>query len=325
MKPRTLLSREDSISNGSAINSKYSRENSAAIKPLFSYFGSKHRIASRIAEMLPKHNAWVEAFCGSAAVTLAKAPAQIEIINDKDGDIVNLFRVLRKDPERLGRLIEFTPYAREEFELSRNGEVPLDEFERARRFLVASNMTVNGTGGSKNSGFSHTDSFARGDREARVNRWCQLPSRIQSVVDRLKFVRVENRDAIELLEDFQDRPATLMYLDPPYLMDRSHTYKVDANDKEFHTRLLEAACESRCMVLISCYDNPLYSEMLKTRDGWTRTEIETSTRAVQGKDMHRVEVLWMNEQFSRARINNRVPIRLSRKEKLERKVNPQRA
>ena len=50
------------------------------VKPPFGYYGAKQRIAAQITRALPPHNAWVEAFCGSAAVTLAKPPAPIEII-----------------------------------------------------------------------------------------------------------------------------------------------------------------------------------------------------------------------------------------------------
>src|SRR3989442_1190047 len=81
----------------------------------FGYFGSKQRLAVHIAKMLPPHNAWVEAFCGSAAVTMAKKPAPIEIINDADLQIVNVFRQLRDHSGELIRLVYLTPYAREEY------------------------------------------------------------------------------------------------------------------------------------------------------------------------------------------------------------------
>src|SRR5712692_10514179 len=59
------------------------------VKPPFGYYGAKQRIASQIVTSLPPHNAWVEAFCGSAAITLAKNPSPIEIINDLDGEVIN--------------------------------------------------------------------------------------------------------------------------------------------------------------------------------------------------------------------------------------------
>jgi len=85
-------------------------------KPAFGYYGAKQRISSFIINLLPPHNAWVEVFCGSSAITLAKKPAPIEIINDLDGNIVNVFKQLRENGKELINLVELTPYAREEFE-----------------------------------------------------------------------------------------------------------------------------------------------------------------------------------------------------------------
>ena len=84
------------------------------VKPPFGYYGAKQRLASRIVNNLPPHNAWVEGFCGSAALTLAKKPAQIEVINDLDGQIVNLFEQLRSNTQALCDAVSLTPYARED-------------------------------------------------------------------------------------------------------------------------------------------------------------------------------------------------------------------
>ncbi|MFC2071862.1 DNA adenine methylase [Chloroflexota bacterium] len=157
-------------------NTKYNK-----IKPPFGYYGSKHRLASQIVGHLPPHNTWVEAFCGSAAVTLAKPPVPIEIINDMDGHIVNLFQQLRDHQEELCRLVALTPYARGEYQRAREHDDDCTPLERARQFLVATMMTVNGANGGKSSGFSFSQSYSRGGNEARVNRWYHLPERHELV------------------------------------------------------------------------------------------------------------------------------------------------
>jgi len=301
---------------------------SVATSP-FGYFGAKKRLALHIARMLPPHNAWVEAFCGSAAVTMAKTPAPIEIINDADSQIVNVFQRLREQPDELIRLIELTPYARTEFENAYRENGNGGKLEQARRFLVASMMTVNGAIGKretgiKHSGFSYSQSYARNGHEARVSRWNSMPERLQRVVERLKQVRIEHRDARELFKMFLNRPATLVYLDPPYLMRRDHGYKVDANEREFHEELLELCLRARCMVLVSGYSNRLYNSYLSKERGWRRRVIETHTRNTNGKDLTRKEVLWSNQLFVKAGTSGRVPIRLSKKEKQNFKVNPVR-
>ena len=303
---------------------------SRSVRSPFGYLGSKLRLALRIARMLPPHNAWVEAFCGSAAVTMAKKPAPIEILNDADLQVVNVFRQLRGHAAELIRLVELTPYAREEFEEAYRRPKAANGLEQARRFLVASMMTVNGAMGSngqgvKHSGFSYSQAYVRNGQEARVSRWNYLPERLRSVVQRLKHVRIEHKDARDLFKMFLDRPATLVYLDPPYLMDRDTKYKVDANEKAFHEDLLDLCCRAKCMVLVSCYDNPLYSSFLTRRAGWERTTIKTHTRDTKGKDLVRIEVLWKNRFFVKAATNGRVPIRLTPKERADYKVNPVRS
>lgn len=299
------------------------------VRSPFGYFGSKQRLASRIAEILPPHNAWVEAFCGSAAVTLVKKPAPIEIINDIDQQIINFFKQLREKPEELCEAIELTPYAREEFALSKTVDTTQSPLEQARRFLAASMMTVNGAFGSNHSGrnhsgFSYSQSYSRNGLEARVSRWNALPERLRKVVERLKTVRVESRDARELVKMFLDKPATLVYLDPPYLMKRNHGYNMDANEESFHRDLLTVCCRARCMVLISGYDNPLYSSVLTRKRGWRRVRIETHTRDTKGKDYARTEVLWKNKFFIKAEREKKVPIRLTAEEKAQNKINPSR-
>ncbi len=294
------------------------------VRAPFGYYGAKQRLARRIVETLPPHNAWVEGFCGSAALTLAKKPVPIEVINDLDGQIVNLFEQLRTNSKALCEAVSLTPYAREEFETAREAEDGLHPLERARRFLVATMMTVNATYGSASSGFSFSQSYARGGKEARVNRWYNLPERLDKVVERLRGVRVENRDACELLRMIADRPATLVYLDPPYYTKRDHRYIIDANDRQFHADLLKECRKSRCMLLISGYQNDLYDEFLTPGKGWTKSEIETHTRDTTGKDYARTEVLWMNASYCKAQKTGRIPIRLTKKERQENKVNPSR-
>lgn len=293
------------------------------VKAPFGYYGAKLRIAKKILQLIPPHNAWVEGFCGSAAITLAKKPSPIEVINDADGRIVNLFEQLRTNAKALCESIALTPYAREEFELAKRDTDGLEPLERARRFLVATMMTVNGThaGGA---GFSYAQSYAREGREARVNRWYNLPARLEGVVERLRGIRVENRDACDLVDMFSDRPATLIYLDPPYFVKRRHEYTIDANDMEFHSRLLEACRKARCMLLISAYENSLYKRLLRKKDGWERKLIETHTRDTEGRDFARTEVLWMNSRFVRANKAGKVPILLRKKEKRDNKINPPR-
>lgn len=296
----------------------------ASTRPPFGYYGAKQRIASHILPHIPPHNAWVEAFCGSAAITLAKEPAPIEVINDLDGNIVNLFKLIRENQEELCRAVALTPYSREEYQESRRDMSSHTPLENARRFLVTTMMAVNGTISPNRVGFSFSQAYAREGREARVNRWYNLPERISEVAERLRSVRIENRDARDLVRMFSHRPATVVYLDPPYFIKREHGYSIDAKEQGFHEELLALLNRAKSMILLSGYETPLYNNMLPTAKGWERVEISAESRDTQGRRYAKTEVLWKNKYAARALHTGRVPIRLSRKEKLNNKVNPSR-
>ena len=316
--PYMCLSR---AANGTAPN----LEANPVARAVFGYYGSKQRLSKKILKHLPPHHCWVELFCGSAAITMAKSPAKIEIINDLDQEIINAFRQLRQEPERLIEAITLTPYAKDEFHIAMYGadNVP-DDLERARRFLTKAMMAVNGVLAKSKGGFSFTNSYSRNGKEARVNRWVNYPQRLQAVVQRIREVRIENRDAVQLLKEFSNRPATLVYIDPPYLTKRSAGYTVDIDNDQFHIDLLHQANVSKCMILVSSYESTMYSQLLSTANGWSKVKIDTSTRATNGSALKRNEILWMNAAAKKAHGNNKVPIKLTTKEKQDQKINPTR-
>lgn len=290
----------------------------------FGYFGSKSKIALQLCRALPPHHCWVEAFCGSAALTLSKAPAAIEVINDINGEIVNVFKQLRDNHQELCRLVSYTPYARQEFECARTVTKKDNEVERARKFLVQSMMAINGVFGQDRGGFSYSQSYSRNGKEARVSRWYNLPERLARVVERLRGVRIENKDAIRLLEMFLKRPATLVYLDPPYLGRRTQGYTYDVNEEAYHIKLLEIANNAKCMIFISGYENELYSKLLTEQKGWNRKTIDTITKDNSGKSYSRIEVVWVNKHFQKALTSGKVQIKLTPEERRQNKLNSER-
>lgn len=300
------------------------KESYKKVNTPFGYFGSKNKIALQLCKNLPPHSCWIEAFCGSAALTLSKPPVDIEIINDIDNEIVNFFEQLRDNQEELSRVIAFTPYAAQELINARKKDDEDTNLERARKFLIQSMMAINGVFGTERGGFSVSNSYSRNGREARVNRWYNLPDRLAEVVERLRSVRIENKDAREILKKHMFRPATLIYLDPPYLGDRTNGYNIDANDVNFHKELLELSTEAECMIFISGYKNDFYDSILLPEKGWQKRMIETSTRDSTGNSHARTEVVWMNGAFLKALESNQMQIEFTDKERKQNKVNPER-
>lgn len=265
------------------------------------YHGSKWRIAPWVISHFPGHQTYVEPFAGGASVLLRKARCAGEVVNDLNGDVVNLFRVLR-DPQLADHLVAsvtMTPYAREELERSR--EVATCPVERARRFLVRSWFSLGTDGATRqsNAGFR---SYAFSDKVGSlpVHQWSRFPWHLQQIAERLRGVIIENDDALEVIARY-DSPGTLFYVDPPYV-ESTRTgnrgmYSHEMTDAD-HERLAALLNEVQGMVVVSGYASALYDDRLFA--SWRRVEREARTVAAN----ERVEVLWIkpHEEESNGRL-----------------------
>jgi DNA adenine methylase len=257
-------------------------------RTVIKYPGAKWRIADWIISHMPEHKSYLEPYFGSGAVFFRKSPAKIETINDIDEDVVNLFRCIRDDAEKLAMLVETTPYSRQEY-YSAFELCPEDPFEKARRFLLKTWM---GHGFRTYCRSGWKNDIAGRENSYAVNYWNQLPEWIMNIVARLKETQIECEPALELIRRF-NRPNVLIYADPPYLlstrkMKRQYAHEMTDED---HLELLEALKQHQGPVLLSGYDNGLYNDMLHD---WQKDQIATT--AEKGK--HRTETLWMNYDFN---------------------------
>ena len=76
---------------------------SASTSPI-PYTGNKSCIVKTILDVMPPHDTYIEPCMGSAEVFFRKKPANLEILNDYNGDLVNLFRALQ-DNRNLVKII----------------------------------------------------------------------------------------------------------------------------------------------------------------------------------------------------------------------------
>lgn len=252
--------------------------------PVVRQFGSKWRMSTRLIDLFPPHRVYLEPFLGSAAVFLSKAPSPVEILNDLDSEVVNLFSVLRKYPKRLARVVRDTPYAEEEFRRASTLEADapgLDEMERARRFLVRSHQGVLRQTGKPSF------SVAPGETSRdSVRLWNQLPDHFEAARERLKGARIVNRDATEMVR-IRNAGDVLIYADPPYVESTRapDQYRFEMSDAD-HDQLLDALMAHVGPVFLSGYASDLYDRKLV---GW-----ESVTLTGYASRATREEVVWMN-------------------------------
>lgn len=178
------------------------------------YPGSKWGSADWIISHFPEHHSYLEPFFGSGGVFFNKPRSDIETINDLDGEVVNLFRQIRNDPERLAREIYFTPYSREVYEMAYQKE-PENDLEKAVLFYTRLNMGHGFRTQGEKVGWK-LDIQGREKAYAAAD-WCKIPEKIMEAAERLRGVQIENRPAVEVIRKFNFENV-LIYCDPPYVL-----------------------------------------------------------------------------------------------------------
>lgn len=269
---------------------------SATIKPIAKYPGAKWLLADWIISCFPPTPFYVEPYCGSAAVWFSLWAAGLEwpryaVLNDLEGEIGNLFRVMRDDLDRLCHIVALTPWSRAEYLTVRDTDRPADEpTERARRYLVQLWQGHGAaTGGRSTVSWRH-----QGVKGMRANVWTwkgwnDLPERLAFAAQALKCAEIETRPALNVIAEYQ-APDVLLYVDPPYVgSTRNGTlYRYEQRDEASHTALLDVLELHPGPVVLSGYHCELYDTRLAH---WRAVERE----ALVEKGNIRTEVLWLNQ------------------------------
>ncbi len=234
-------------------------------------------MTKKLFPLLSPHRTYVEVFGGGGSLLLAKDRSPIEVYNDLDGDLVNFYRVLR-DPKTFSefqRLVNLTPYAREEFNFCKK-ELNTDEdsVERARRFFFVARASFSG-----NFGRSLSTSVTRSNRRmsASVSKYLSTIDELESIHERLQVVQVENQDFRTILKRY-DTSQTCFYLDPPYVHETrsNERYRFELS-LEDHVELTELLMRIKGTAVLSCYWHEVYAPLVEA--GWERIDWKTVCHA----------------------------------------------
>jgi len=255
--------------------------------PPITWFGGKSKFASKIIAEFPPHQTYCEPFGGSAAVLLAKQPSKVEVYNDIDDDLVNLFQVLRQPAlfERLRAGAENTLYSRSEFILSH--DLSCDPVERARRFLVRQRQSYGGRGAQ----WSYSIDDACAGVASAVRRWSAGIERLPLLHKRLKSVQIEKADWHDIMSRY-DAKRTLFYVDPPYMPDTrvNGKYRHELNQAD-HVELVETLLGIKGMVILSGYHHSAYAPL--TEAGWISKDYDVPAYTSDSRS-RRTECLWIS-------------------------------
>lgn len=217
--------------------------------------GGKRALRNEILSRFPQDGVgrYIEVFFGAGWVFFGreKQPGQLEIINDKDGNLVNLFRCIKYHCEALQQELAWLVTARETFfttieQLEAGG---LTDIQRAARYYYIVRCSY----------CCDLKTFATASKHLDISMLTQVQERLRGVV-------IENRDFASILKTY-DRPDALFYLDPPYL--GTEHYYTSGFAWEDHLRLAEHLKALKGRFVLSYNDD---SRIRQIYDAWCTVE-----------------------------------------------------
>ncbi|MCX7206540.1 MAG: DNA adenine methylase [Proteobacteria bacterium] len=228
--------------------------------PIIPWMGGKRRLAKSILPLFPEHSCYVEPFCGAAALYFLKAPVKVEVINDVNGELVNLYRIVRHHLEEFVRQFKWALTSRQIFKwLQITPEETLTDIQRAARFFYLQKMAFGGKVDGQTFGTATTT-------PPRLNL-LRLEEDLSAAHLRLSRTYIENLDWAACIKKY-DREHTLFYCDPPYW--GTAGYGVEFGLHEYQ-RMAELAKSITGHMIISVNDIP---EMREVFDGLTIERVE---------------------------------------------------
>ena len=276
---------------------------------LLKFHGGKTYVAGAVLKIMPRHLSYVEPFAGGLQVLFARDPADrrlwwaehpgrltgvSEVVNDKDSHLANLYEVVRSD--RFGdfhRMAELTLFSEAEYRRAERVVANKGDGDAVRWAWGYFVLVRQSYAGTKKGFAAVSKSRTRGRKNEQVNAWLGAVDDLPAIHERLRDVLVLNRDALEVIADY-DRPDALIYCDPPYpagTRTAPDMYDHEMTD-EGHKQLLDVITRVKSRVIVSSNPNAMYDDALT---GWSRHAIDLANHSAGGRaKQRRQEVLWWN-------------------------------
>ena len=241
------------------------------------WIGGKKLLRKEIIAQFPENvERYVEVFGGAGWVLFGKKISKLEVFNDINSELINLYRVIKYHPTALQEELDFMFTSREQFFNYRDKNLKgMTDIQRAARYFYIIKASF---GGDKTSFGCARKNIA----DSKIY--------LTEVAERLRNVVIENKDFEALIKTY-DRENTLFYCDPPYVGTEGY-YQTGFGEKQYRA-LSERLSAIKGKFLLSYNDCELVRELYKD---YTIIEVERNhnLKAKTGKSERYKEVLIKN-------------------------------
>lgn len=219
------------------------------LKPPIPRMGGKSRLRRTILERIPEHTCYVEPFFGAGWVYFGKEPSKVEVINDIDKELINMFRIIKYHAPEIERVLEYEFSGRDMFEEYKHCTVEyLTEIQRAVRFLYLISQSFAGKGGT----------YGYGTNKGPASQ-IFYQGVLSDIKERLRNTYVENKSFEDIIKRY-DRPHSFFFCDPPYF--ETSGYGSEFGQKE-HLLLRDTLADIKGKFMVTINDHPQVREWYK--------------------------------------------------------------
>ena len=239
------------------------------MNPIIPWMGGKRRLLDDINPLIPVHQCYVEAFAGGAALFFSKHDSEVEVINDFNGDLVSLYRVVQNHLEEFVRQFKWALSSRQIFEWQKTTPPEtLTDIQRAARFYYLQKLAFGGKCDGRSFGTATTS-------PPRLNL-LRIEEELSMAHLRLSRTYIEHLSWDKVIEKC-DREHSFFYLDPPYWQTAGYGTEFDWPHYE---QMASLAKSIDGMMLISINDHP---DIRAVFDGFHMKQLDI-TYTVGGSD-----------------------------------------
>lgn len=252
------------------------------LKAPFGWVGGKSKLSSDIIDLIPEdHSKYIEVFGGGLSVLYSKEPSKLEIVNDINGELVNLHKSIRTNPETLSMYLNQLLISREIFDDIKHKRMKSrNNIEAAAFYLYLLTQSF----GSKGDNFGMSAKSGRKPKNIykSYSKWSK----------RLKGVTIENMSFNKLIPLY-DKEDAFFYIDPPYVETESYYKNTGGFGIKEHKELAALLKDVKGKFLLSYNDNEIVRELYKDFNIQLTKEIDYTLGANKHKKRKSVREIFI--------------------------------
>jgi len=263
------------------------------------YYGGKTNLASKILQLIPPHEVYTEAFFGGGAIFFAKEPANIEAINDINDELINFYKVVKREYAALSYELDHTLFSEKEFRRASDIYRNPDKFTPVKRAWALIVL-------SQQSFLNIIDGSWKFQRHRNTAQGFQTKKEIfdERYTKRLQKTQIFCRDACRVLTNM-DTPEAFHFIDPPYFNANMGHY--DGYTEADFEKLLQTCEQLEGLFMLTSFPSKIL-EKYRKRNSWYQIQLKMVSSAKTGnnqvgEDAFKIEVITMNYKPTRQSVS----------------------